>query len=193
MATPRPQTVYYLPGHGGQVATGLGEGILSRGFDVTGRETIGEFRKLNFGDQIAIVAEDLATRFWHEDAQVVANSFGAYLFLHAQTLLPPYVGRVLLLSPIVGEFENEDIQAGFIPPRATRLAELAAAGSYVAPKNCEIHVGEDDWQAVPRNVRAFGNQVGIPVTVATGLGHMLGKPYVSALLDRWLTPAESVA
>jgi hypothetical protein len=35
---------------------------------------------------------------------VVAVSFGAYLFLHAQTQLPAYPGQVLLLSPILGEF-----------------------------------------------------------------------------------------
>ena len=31
------RTVYYLPGHGGQLHTGLGEGLLSRGWHVTGR------------------------------------------------------------------------------------------------------------------------------------------------------------
>ena len=35
------RTVYYLPGHGGQLHTGLGEGLLSRGWQVTGRATVG--------------------------------------------------------------------------------------------------------------------------------------------------------
>lgn len=30
--------VYYLPGHGGSLHTGLGEGLLSRGHEITGRE-----------------------------------------------------------------------------------------------------------------------------------------------------------
>ena len=37
-------SIYYLPGHGGRLGTGLGEGLLSRGFDVAGRETVGEFK-----------------------------------------------------------------------------------------------------------------------------------------------------
>ena len=97
------RTIYCLPGRGGRLATGLGEGLSSRGFNVTGRETVGDFRSLAFQEQIDIVAEDLRTRFWQEDARVIANSFGAYLFLHAQAQMEPYVGKVLLLSPIVGD------------------------------------------------------------------------------------------
>ena len=40
------RTVYYLPGHGGQLATGLGQGLMDRGFHVAGRETRGDFRSL---------------------------------------------------------------------------------------------------------------------------------------------------
>lgn len=46
MTTISRQTVYYLPGFGGQLATGLGQGLMDRGFDVTGRETRGDFRDL---------------------------------------------------------------------------------------------------------------------------------------------------
>lgn len=38
------KTVYYLPGAGGQLSTGLGQGLMDRGFDVTGRETRGARR-----------------------------------------------------------------------------------------------------------------------------------------------------
>jgi alpha-beta hydrolase superfamily lysophospholipase len=71
--------------------------------DLAGRETVGDFRGMRFMDQIETVAEDLQTHFWREDAHVVANSFGAYLFLNAQSLMPAFPGKVLLLSPIVGE------------------------------------------------------------------------------------------
>jgi len=80
-------SIYYLPGHGGRLDAGLGAELTSRGFDLTGRQTIGPFRNLTFSEQIDLVANDLRTLFWHEDAKVIANSFGAYLFLHAQTLL----------------------------------------------------------------------------------------------------------
>lgn len=180
------KTIYYLPGAGGQLATGLGEGLLDRGFDVTGRETRGAFRSLLFEEQVQSIVEDLKTHFWHEQAQVICNSFGAYLFLQAQAQMPTFVGRVLLLSPIVGEFTSEETRTTFSPPRPHRLRELAEAGQFNAPARCEIHVGEEDWQSIPDNVQTFGRLTGIPVTVVPRGGHNLEKSYVGALLDHWL-------
>ena len=77
-------TVYYLPGMGGRLNTGLGKGIHDRGYKVVGRETRGEFQKYSFQDKIDLVANDLEQHFWYDEAKVVVNSFGAYLFFHAQ-------------------------------------------------------------------------------------------------------------
>jgi len=180
------RTVYYLTGMGGRLDAGLGQGLLSRGLTIAGRELVGEFRKLDFQDQIDHIVEDLQSNFWHEEAHVIANSFGAYLFLHAQAQLPPYTGKVLLLSPIVGEFGNEVTQMNFIPPRAEKLRQLAEAGTLPVPKQCEIHVGAEDWQSNPANVTAIGALLGLDVTVVPNAGHMLPKDYVGELLDRWL-------
>jgi len=181
------KSVYYLPGHGGSLNTGLGDGLLNRGFDVSGRETIGEFKQLRFMGQAQLIATDLSTRHWHDDARVVANSYGAYLFLHAQSLMKPFVGKVLLLSPIVGQFsDDENSGLGFIPPYADRLLELAESGTYPVPKHCEIHVGELDWQSNPTNVTKLAGHLGLGVTVVPQAGHILGKAYVSAILDKWL-------
>lgn len=181
------QVVYYLPGHGGQLATGLGQGLLDRGFNITGRETRGDFRTLPFDEQLQTIMDDLQGHFWHEQAQVVCNSFGSYLFLHAQAQMPSFPGRVLLLSPIVGEFTSEETRTTFLPPRSKKLKELAEVGQFKAPACCEIHVGEEDWQSIPAHVQAFGRLTGIPVTVVPQGGHDLGKAYVGPLLDRWLT------
>ena len=186
MSTIDHRTVYYLPGYGGQLATGLGRGLMDRGFNVAGRETRDDFRTLPFDEQIQIIKHDLRDHFWHEGARVVCNSFGAYLFLHAQSQMDTFIGRVLLLSPIVGEFSNEQARLNFSPPRPTRLRELAEAGQFKAPAHCEIHVGEEDWQSIPSNVQTFGGLTGIPVTVVPKGGHDLGKEYVGPLLDTWL-------
>lgn len=180
------QTIYYLPGHGGQLATGLGQALMGRGFDVTGRETRGDFRALPFDEQVQTIMGDLQGYFWHERAQVVCNSFGSYLFLHAQAQMPSFPGRVLLLSPIVGEFTSDQTSTTFSPPRPTMLKDLAKARQFNTPALCEIHVGEEDWQSIPANVQAFGLLTGIPVTVVPKGGHDLGKAYVGPLLDRWL-------
>ena len=180
------KTVYYLPGNRGRIDTGLGEELLNRGFTLAGRETLGEFRKLGFSEQIRLVAQDLQTEFWSEDAHVVANSYGAYLFLHAQTLMPAFIGKILLLSPIVGETSDPETMRFFVPPRSGKLHQLAHPGKYPTPNDCQIHVGETDWQANPENVKAFAEPLGIEVTVILGAGHMLGKAYVRTVLNRWL-------
>ena len=180
------KSIYLLCGHGGRITNGLGLELSSRGFDVVGRETVGDFKKLNFNEQIEIIAKDLKTNFWYEDARVIANSYGAYLFLHAQSMMDAFIGKVLLLSPIVGEFSNEDIRMGFIPPYSKRLFELASSGSYPRLKQCEIHVGSEDWQSNPQNVIAFADLLGFSVSVVKNEGHILSKQYVAAQLDRWI-------
>ena len=180
------QRIYYLSGQGGRLHKGLGEALLARGLDVVGREIQGEFKTIGFAAQVSTIANDLQTQHWDEGALVIANSFGAYLFLHAQTEMNPYIGRVLLLSPIVGEFDNEELQMGFIPPRAKKLFELASSSQYPAPINCQIHVGSDDWQSNPTNVSKLGQMLNVPVHVVPNNGHMLDKSYVSTLLDSWL-------
>jgi hypothetical protein len=179
-------TVYYLPGAGGQLATGLGQALRGRGFSITGRETRGEFRALGFEEQLQIIREDLQSHFWHAQSRVICNSYGSYLFLHAQSQMSRFPGRVLMLSPIVGEFTSDETRTTFSPPRPTRLNKLAETGLFPAPARSEIHVGSEDWQSIPANVQAFGVLAGIPVTVVPDGGHNLPKTYVGGLLDRWL-------
>jgi len=44
--------VYYLPGYGGRLSTGLGAALTSRGLAIAGRETVGEFRSMPFKDAL---------------------------------------------------------------------------------------------------------------------------------------------
>lgn len=182
--------IYYLPGHGGRLTTGLGEALAQRGLAIFGRETVGVFLRLPFSEQAALIASDLQANYWSPTSLVIANSFGGYLFLHAQASLPPYPGRVMILSPIIGDFQNDDVGALFSPPYPNRLMELAEAKSFPSPLNAHIHVGADDWQSNPQQVQRFGELTKIPVTVVPSAGHLLPKPYVSNLLDQWLNIQE---
>ena len=180
------EIVYYLPGWAGRLNTGLGQGLMERGFDVSGRETRDEFRDLPFLEQVQLVANDLQNYFWAPESKVVANSFGAYLFLNALPLLPPYVGKVLLLSPIIGTFEDEATARTFEPPYPERLKQLLDEGKIPRPMNIEVHTGSEDWQSSPTGVTSFFAKLEVPVTIAEGRGHMLGADYVGNLLDSWL-------
>jgi hypothetical protein len=174
--------IYYLTGQGGRLTEGLGAALANCGLEVQGRELYGDFRRLPFDEQVPLIVEDLSKSHWTQQSQVIANSFGAYLFLHAQSALPPYPGKVLLLSPILGEFGDENTGTYFVPPRANKLKMLAELGSFPTPINCEIHVGSEDWQSNPDAVSTFGRLVGIPVNVVPGNGHMLDKTYVQQVI-----------
>ena len=181
------QTVYYLPGMGGRLNTGLGRGIHDRNYKIVGRETLGEFQKFTFQDKIDTVKNDLEEYFWYPDAKVVANSFGAYLFLHAQLTMDPYPGQVLILSPIIGGSNYDEKMMRFYPPRADFLVQAANDGTYPCPLDAQIHVGSEDWQSGPEAVKAFGSAAGISVTILEGEGHMMSIDYVGSLLDQHLS------
>lgn len=186
-ATEMRREIYYLPGMGGLLDAGLGDELLRRGFAVSGRETVGPFKKLRFADQIEAVRQDLVSQFWRPEAKVIANSFGGYLFLHAQLGLEPFPGRVLLLSPVIGSTAQNETGMRFYPPRADALRQAAEQGSFPQLGRIEVHVGEWDWQAGPQPLVDFCAAVGIKVHQAPERGHTLGADYVSPLLDRWLT------
>ena len=183
------RTVYYLPGRGGQISTGLGQGLQDRGFFVVGQESRGAFLKLTFQQQLDAICRDLQENFWHEGARLVAVSYGCYLYLHAQLEMPAFPGRVMLLSPVLGSAYAASVGISFYPPRADRLSEAMEAQCFPAFSQAEIHVGSEDWQSNPEAISKFGEAFSIPVTIVPGKGHMLGSDYVGQLLDRWLSDA----
>ena len=52
------KSIYYLPGRGGRLDTGLGQHLLQRGYDVTGRAAVDEFNRLSFAEQVDSVNAD---------------------------------------------------------------------------------------------------------------------------------------
>ena len=181
------KSIYLLPGRGGSLTAGLGLALKDRGYHLSGRETLGDFAKLPLPYQAQAIAEELQAEFWDKGAQVIANSYGAYLFLFAQSLMPAFPGKVLLLSPVIGAVTGSSIgKAGFAPPYAERLMALARLGELVVPEHCEIHVGANDWQCPAERLSEFGRLTGVPVTIVPEAAHMLGHSYVNDLLDHWL-------
>lgn len=186
MIQDQENSVYYLPGRGGALHTGLGMGLEIRRCMVWGREIRDGFARLEFDEQVELIAGDIAQSLWHESNRIIANSYGGYLLLNALMRLPPYIGRILLLSPVIGAFSAESQKLTFVPPRAGAIQRQIELGAYPAPLNCHVHVGSEDWQSDPVAITRFGEQLAIPVTIVNGRGHMLGEDYVGGVLDKWL-------
>jgi len=180
------KTIYYLPGRDGKVATGLGKGILDLGYGLEGRETPGSFKNLSFSEQLELVANDLQSNYWSQDAKVVAVSYGCYLLLHTLSALEPYPGSILLISPVLGGVINKGTLRYYSPARPNKLMELAETKSFPAPKHIEIHVGEKDWQSPYERVIQFGDSVQANYVVVPNVAHDLGKDYVGPVLVEWI-------
>ena len=151
-------TVYYLPGTWWRDYNRLGAGPAGSRMLIVGRETRGAFLKLTFQQQLDAICKDLQDEFWHAEAKLVAVSYGCYLFLHAQLCMPPFPGRVLLLSPVLGGAFASAVGVGFIPPRSDQLGQAASRREFPTLNKAEIHVGSEDWQSNPDAVRSFGEQ-----------------------------------
>ncbi len=182
----KQRDIYYLPGFGGRLSLGLGAALRQRGYEVWGREMSGEFKGLSLYEQASIVSRDLQQSCCSREAKVVANSFGAYLFLHAQTLMKPFPGRLLFLSPIVGAFGSVEKGRYFSPPYAEKVLNEIRKGSYPSPQNLEIYSGSEDWQSPPALLIEVAERLGASLHVIEGQGHRLDPLHVSALLDKWL-------
>jgi len=92
----------------------------------------------------------------------------------------------LLLSPIVGGFADDATGRYFSPPQPDHLKRESTERRFNIPRQCEIHVGEEDWQSHPPSVLTFAEPPGIQVTVWPGEGHNLAHETVNGILDAWL-------
>lgn len=178
-------TIYYLTGRGGELNKGVGSTLLDMGYKLRGREMLGSFDLLAIQDQIDLITQDLQDGFWLKDSKVIAVSYGAYLLLHALVEREPYVGSVLLLSPVLGGVTDGDSMRYFSPPRSDKLMRLVEEGAYPKPNAIEIHVGDNDWQSPFQRAMQFAEAVGGNCNVVPDTGHQLGKDYVVPVLDRW--------
>ncbi len=105
--------------------------------------------------------------------------------------LDAFPGRVLLLSPVIGQATNERLGVRFLHPRADVLNKVSLEGGFPSPANIEVHVGAEDWQADPQALVDFCVSLEIRVYVAHGRGHMLGIDYVGPVLDQRLPQVSS--
>ena len=179
------KNIYYLTGRGGQLHTGVGQGLIDRGFKISGREMSGTFDTLAIQNQVNFIKGDLQADFWHRDAKIIAVSYGAYLLLHTLADLEPYPGSILLLSPVLGGVINSVEMRYYSPPRSDKLMKLAGKEKFPKPREIEIHVGDNDWQSPCERAEEFALSMGGECFVAPDTGRDLGKDYVSPILERW--------
>lgn len=178
--------IFYISGRGGDIHTGLGEYLkkLSKNFD--GLSLTDSFLNTPFSEQVSELRTAI-TAATEKQARIVANSYGAYLFLHALINLPKIESRVLLLSPVLGACMTESRYIR--PPGVKTLYQALQDNLIPVPEHIELHTGEDDKTCAPVMACEFNELIPLhKLKIIPHQGHMIDKPVVRRIVKDFLFP-----
>ena len=172
----------YITGRGGSGTGGLSAYLSKLAEDYSVLPVSAQFLGRDLQDQINCVRNFTTSRSTH----VIANSYGAYLFLLSLIAQPSSPIRVLLLSPVLGRAMDRERMLFSRPPREASLKRAISDMNLGQVEHLEILTGEDDEVCDPNLARSIGQQLNIPVTVLKGQGHMLEQQSVATVIDAFL-------
>lgn len=183
--------IYYLPGRGGEIGSGLGLELSARGYDLLGREIGAQgprrknngFACLTFQQQVSVIKNDLQNYSWSSEALVVACSFGAYLLAHGILQLQKFPGKVLLISPVLGAVQGKGMY--FKPPQSKNFME-AINNKEFPDISLDMLVGSRDEHLLPDVAKMLSQLTTGTLELCDGEGHRLAHSSVNAKLDHWL-------
>lgn len=187
MAGAAPPLIYWLPPYGALLSQGVGQTLSRFDVDVAGRETRGAFHALSFDQQVAIVKKDLLKYAWRRDGCVIAQAYGAYLFLHAQAQLLAFPGRLLMISPMMGCLPHEAESQSFrLPPYPSEIMRRATVRDLAFGPHCTWLVGEYDKIAPVQHVQLFAKQYQQTPQIVPGAGAHLDINWLDWRVEQWL-------
>ena len=179
----RKLSIRYITGRGGSGTRGLSAHLrtLSDDFDVLAIDA--DFLLQDLENQI-----DSVRRFVQLDgANIIANSYGAYLLLQTFVDQPPLKIRVLLLSPVLGRAFSKERMLFSRPPREATLRKAIAQRRLSMPQYMTIVTGQEDEICDPERAREVARQLAIDVSVLEQEGHMISPCKVSNIIEEFLS------
>ena len=137
------QRTIYISGLGGNANKGLGEYLKLVDPNRIGLSVNKTFLNLPFLQQVAVV-RNLIDEFDSSNTGVIANSYGAYLVLHALIDAPRYHSRIMLLSPAIGGAMNQESMVYVRQPSTNRFEQALTDKTITKPRHIELHIGAKD-------------------------------------------------
>ena len=172
----------YITGRGGSGVGGLSAHLATFDDDYDVLPIDSDFLRQDIQRQIDTVRHFID----QERANVIANSYGAYLLLLTLIDQPPPSVRVLLLSPVLGRAISEERMLFSRPPREKTLHRAITEKRLGIPDYLEIVTGAEDEICDSALARQVGKQLGIAVSILPNEGHMLEAASVDHALHRFL-------
>ena len=179
--------IRYITGRGGSGFGGLSGYLATLDADYDVLPIDSDFLQRDIQGQIDTV-RDFTTV---EAANVIANSYGAYLLLLSFIDHPPLPVRTLLLSPVLGRAISEERMLFSRPPREKTLHKAIAEQRLGMPDHLEIVTGAEDEICDPALAQQLGEQLGISVSILPDEGHMLEIQSVERIVKRFLLAQET--
>lgn len=174
--------IRYITGRVGDALGGLSAYLatLAENFDALAVDP--SFLSADFMEQVEVVREFCA----EEGAYIIANSYGAYLFLHSLIGRTPLQASALLLSPVLGRVNSERRMLISRPPGEKRFKRAVSDGSFGLPFDTRIVTGADDEVCDPRLAAYISSQLNIELEVLSGEGHLISPAKVAVAIDAFL-------
>ena len=172
--------VIYISGRGGDAAKGLGGYIRDNVESYVGVSLSIDFLKADFTNQV-----DAIQRLINEysDHDIVANSYGAYLLLHALVDNSRTERNIKLMSPVLGKGISKNMMFSSRPPSVKRLMDSIEEKRLSLSESTYIYIGEKDSGYCPELTQIYADYIGEDhVFVLQGEGHSLSKETVRVIL-----------
>jgi hypothetical protein len=172
----------YITGRLGTAQGGLSLHLstLSPDFDALAIDA--GFLQQSFEDQVNFTRKfcDIGEGF------IIANSYGAYLFLQTLIDRPPLPAKVLLLSPVLGRAMDTERMLFSRPPREKTLRAAIEARRLGMPEQMQIVTGREDEVCDWKLAEKYAAGLNISSSILDGRGHMLDPVIVSRAVDNFL-------
>ena len=180
------QQIIYITGRGGDASKGLGGYLKSLDPHRIGLSVNSDFLKLNFNKQVAVVAK-LIHDFDSPRTFVVANSYGAYLCLHALIDAPSYMSRFLFISPVISSALNDQPMSYSRLPGSQCYNQAVSKKRITKPNLLAIYIGDSDPGYNPKLFEELRSSIGIDqLHVLKGQGHAVDKIVIQNIVHQFL-------
>ena len=142
-----------------------------------------ELHKLSVNKQIDVVAQ-----FCAPATHLIANSYGAYLWLLSRIDAEPSHTKVLLLSPVMGRVIGPEKMLYSRPPRLRGLENAISEGRITLPQQVRVVTGKNDDVCNSQAAVVQCAKLGITdLSIAEGEEHNISHALVSKVVTSFLT------
>lgn len=181
----REPRLIYISGRGGDARKGLGGYLKQLDPNRIGLSVNESFLQRDFHEQVSVVRQ-LLDEFDGENTKVIANSYGAYLLLHALIDAPRYLLKGLLLSPAIGGVLNSNSLAYARQPSTNRFDEALIDRAFTKPRYLALHIGDLDVGYDSQRFEELDESLELDLLdIIPGQGHMLDRDIVKIILKHF--------